>query len=136
MRFLLLFISVLFLFPQSVYAERGGNDLEVLCRHFTLHTPNADVAYQPGIDVRGQAVVSADLEDNRLEVHRVFTIPLRVEQLEALNMPTDSVLAPELSVGEVVVDLDADSITFNGQEIKQNDLEVLCLKPEYEEKSE
>ena len=132
MKILLIIISALFLFPNAVYAQDYG-DLETLCRLYSHHTPDADVKYQDGFDVRGNDVVSANVSDNRIQTPKVFHIPLYVKQLEALNLPVDSILTPELSVGEVVVDLNSDRITFNGDPIDRSDLEVLCLDGDYEE---
>lgn len=127
-----LFISILFLFPQVLHAQ-ADEGLDKLCHLYSVHKADADVEYQSGYDIRGEAVAPADLDDGRLETPNVYRIPLHIEQLEALNLQNDSILTPELSVGEVIVDLDADIITFNGQAINQSDLEVLCLEPEYEE---
>lgn len=132
---ILFIISALFAFPYLVYAQ-DLQDISDLCRNYTVHKADADVEYQAGFDVRGDAVVSAELDDNRLQTPQIYRIPLQIEQLEALNLPTDSILTPELAIGEVVVDMDADTITFNGQSINNSDLEVLCLEPEYEENLE
>lgn len=131
---IVLLISILIGFPYVSYAQEMG-DLETLCQFYSTHTPDADVQYQGGIDARGNAVISADLNDNRIEMPRIFSIPLQVEQLDALNLSADSVLNPELNVGEVIVDLDSNTVTFNGQDIDRKDLAVLCLNPspEYEE---
>ncbi|EME71806.1 hypothetical protein H261_01117 [Paramagnetospirillum caucaseum] len=56
------------------------------CSRVISHTPSADVAYQPGVDVRGKRVVSADADPKQAEFARkvlpeVLEIPLTINPL-------------------------------------------------------
>ena len=61
----------------------------VLCKALTKHTPSADVAYQPGVDVHGKKVVPADLADqSAMEIPQRFDIPLTASMFKLLNLST------------------------------------------------
>lgn len=58
--FATLFINNL-LIVSSVSAETKAYVSVKTCRFLTIHVPDADVNYKPGVDVQGRAVTPADL---------------------------------------------------------------------------
>lgn len=58
MKKMLLPFLVLCSFPAAAIEVTHSHQM---CLFLDQHTPRADVAYQPGVDVHGKAVVPADL---------------------------------------------------------------------------
>lgn len=73
------------------------------CNFMTVHEPDADVAYQPGVDVHGKPVAPADIGPYaRVTVPRDFGIDIQVILSERLGIPTDpSAYRPEAHLGYV-----------------------------------
>lgn len=63
------------------------------CKTLTEHVPQADVAYQPGVDVEGNAVVPADVNAASFELPDIMTIPLSVDLMQRLPDPPEGVEA-------------------------------------------
>ncbi|MFN4281987.1 MAG: hypothetical protein ACK4NA_05010 [Alphaproteobacteria bacterium] len=119
---------------QPLPPEQGG--LVVLkradCARLTAHVPDANVAYQSGVDVRGRPVVPADLNPAPpLVLPDDVTIAITVDLQQRFGIPASSSLyKPEASIGTVVVRPDG-SATFNGQPLtnqEQSALAFLCQK--------
>ncbi len=108
-----------------VAAEKGAaheKQAEVVveasdCRWLVRHRPAADVAFEPGVDVRGRRVAPADLEGGRpIEIPRELTIALEIplvllgeeRQLRTLSLA-------ELDAGRVTVDRVSGRVDYNGQ---------------------
>lgn len=110
------------------------------CQALVKHVPDADVAYQPGIDVRGKAVVPADLPPEQggvvpLTLPQEITIPLTVDLMSFLNLnnaalPASAMKRNDLQLGTLTIK--GDQVLYNGQPLtntQQDNLAVLCLKP-------
>lgn len=108
-----------------------------LCRALVKHTPDADVAYQPGVDVHGKPVAPADLLGGApaMQMPQTITIPLTLSLAKVLNLNTSqypySQLGPgtEAQLGTLTVT--GDQVLFNGKPIspqQQDNLAVLCMK--------
>lgn len=60
------------------------------CAALTEHAPAPDVAYVPGVDARGNAVVPADLGGTPVvELPAEFSIPINVDLAKRLGVPAD-----------------------------------------------
>ena len=60
------------------------------CARFVRHVPAADVAYRPGVDVRGRKVVPADVDGGvKLALPEEFIIPINVDLQKRLGIPAD-----------------------------------------------
>ncbi len=57
-----LFVSLTVLLPATAAAETVPIDFDD-CARIVAHVPAPDVAYRPGVDVDGNAVAPADLDD-------------------------------------------------------------------------
>ncbi len=106
------------------------------CQQLVKHTPSADVAYQAGVDARGNAVVPADLEGNAaLPLPDELTIPLTADLRRYLGISLSAIpfVAKDCcEVQPVLLTLRGDTVLFNGQPLtdaQQDNLAVLCLKP-------
>jgi len=92
---------------------------EEACRQLADYQPDpkAHVAYEPGIDVHGKPVASADVSRSPVTVPRVikFTIDADVAQYAGIPLPQGQNLA---SVGIVEVDTQTGDADFNGMPIE------------------
>ena len=84
------------------------------CRALVAHQPAADVAYKPGVDVKGRPVAGADLEPSAPPVlAKEFTFDLNIDLRG--RVPAGSPLfQPQLNVGRIALTPDG-KIAFNGQ---------------------
>ncbi|OHC75480.1 MAG: hypothetical protein A3G18_09625 [Rhodospirillales bacterium RIFCSPLOWO2_12_FULL_58_28] len=79
------------------------------CRRLLKHEPAADVAFEPGVDVRGKKVKGADMEDRP---------PVAVSKIFEFNITRDFSAyggATDTPVGAVRYDASSGRLTFNDQ---------------------
>jgi hypothetical protein len=81
------------------------------CARVTAHSPDASVAYQPGVDAQGRAVAPADLSPARPIVAPNFGFLLSVDLARRLNLPGG--LKGDLPLG--IVSIEGGRLLFNGQ---------------------
>jgi hypothetical protein len=125
-----------FLLAPSAQATTSTIDPQ-LCNALTKHTPDANVAYQPGVDVNGKPVAPADLPGApQIQLPREIKIPLTVNLAKAINLDTSTYPYNQLGQGTEVqlgtFSIEGDRVTFNGQTLsdeQQDNLAVLCMKP-------
>lgn len=96
------------------------------CEQLVKHEPAPDVAYQPGVDVHGNAVEPADLNGGtQLKLPEVIYIPLEVLILDKYGIPANSVLyEAKAQVG--IVEVRGDKVYYEGQLL--NDPETVALE--------
>ncbi len=87
------------------------------CRWLVRHQPAADVAYKPGVDVRGRPVKPADLETNRqVDLPPVIAIPLHVPLGNLLKKGSSTVVdSSEVGAGLVTVDRRSGEVKYEGK---------------------
>ena len=83
------------------------------CRLIASHVPAADIAYQPGVDVRGRPVVAADLLPAPTVVPERFIVALSVDLRRRLGLSGE--LKPELPIG--VITVEAGTLLLDGRPI-------------------
>lgn len=90
------------------------------CRWLVRHQPAADVAYKPGVDVRGRPVKPADLESNRqVDLPPVIAIPLHVPLGHLLKKGSSTVVdSSEVGAGLVTVDRRSGEVKYEGQTLR------------------
>lgn len=107
-----------------------------LCQALTKHVPAPDVAYQPGVDVHGNAVMPADLpaDDNGMPKDH-FEIPLSYSLAKALGVSAGSYPLNALGTGSDVklgtLVVDGNDVTLNGKPLsgaQKDNLAVLCME--------
>lgn len=100
---------------------------EADCASLTAHVPAADVAYQPGVDVNGNAVAPADLNGGtQIAVPDVISIPVTIDLATSLGIATNFLARPTVGTVEVTAD---GRVSYNGQPIggdAQQELAKLC----------
>lgn len=97
------------------------------CRHVIVgHSPSSDVAYKPGVDVRGNPVTPADLPSGY-----EWVTPTEIEFDLAFNPLGNTGLDPDdfsntsASVGRVKYDILSDKLTLNGRPLADPLLAVI-----------
>ncbi len=73
------------------------------CRKLVRHQPSADVAYQPGVGVRGRKVAPADLGGGfQVKPPEEIEIPISVELDSTIGAGASGLYKPEADIGKVV----------------------------------
>jgi hypothetical protein len=87
------------------------------CRWLVRHRPSADVAYKPGVDVRGRPVKPADLESNQqVDLPPVIAIPLHVPLGNVLKKGSSTAVdSSEVGAGLVTVDRRSGEVKYEGK---------------------
>jgi len=98
------------------------------CIQIVDHHPSADVAYKPGVDVRGRKVVPADVEaspDLKNLVPEVIEFPVALNPLKggAARFGETS-----LDVGKVSFDMKSRRATFNGRPLTRSETRRISRK--------
>lgn len=111
------------------------------CQYLMQHELAADVTYKAGVDVRGQAVLPADLPGddlNGLKVPETFAIELS----PALShwLPNDRPSFDTLGLSRInlgVITMSGGVLTFNGRPLNEDgagELAALCMRQGEEER--
>jgi hypothetical protein len=107
-----------------------------LCQALVKHTPSANVTYQPGVDVNGNAVAPADLPGSpQIQLPSKIEIPLTASLVNVLHLDTTKYPYNQLGTGTEAwlgtIAVEGDKVTLNGKPLsdaQQDNLAVLCLK--------
>ena len=96
------------------------------CRRLVRYQPAPDVAYKPGVDVKGRKVAPADVNDApQIKVPETITFDAAVD-LRRFGIPDSSPLfEPNVRIGRVDVQQDG-RVYFNGQRL--GDPEIAALE--------
>lgn len=98
------------------------------CIRIVEHHPSADVAYRPGVDVRGRKVVPADV-DASPDLRNI--LPQVIEFSVALN-PLKGGAArfgeTSLEVGKIGFDMKSRRATFNGKPLTRSETRRISKK--------
>ena len=88
------------------------------CKRLVRHHPSADVEYKPGVDVRGKAVVPADLSGSRpLKLPDTYEFDITLQVFKQLDLTVPAGLEEsQLKVGTVSVDKRG-NVSFNGERL-------------------
>lgn len=90
------------------------------CRWLTRHIPDADVAYKPGVDVHGKAVVPADLNGTyQMEMPEIVVATVSRRLLGHPN------LRQETPFAEIEINTRTGAIKINGKGLDNEDQEDL-----------
>jgi hypothetical protein len=124
----------LFLCGFSAHAAASSAVDPVLCGALVKNTPNAGVAYQPGVDVNGNAVAPADLPGQpQMKLPDQIKIPLTLNLAKVLNLNTSAYPYSQLGAGTEaqlgMLTVEGGRVLFNGQPIsdtQQDKLTTLC----------
>lgn len=101
---------------------------KILCRQTYVHTPDANVAYQPGVDVNGNAVAPADLNAAPNMVPDYISVPLTIDLAQRLNYPLPAGTEMKGALGNLSLYKDG-RVMFNGQDLSPQ-AQALCAGKE------
>ena len=90
------------------------------CQWLVAHIPANDVAYKPGVDVRGNKVVPADLNGGY-----TFEMPKTVTASVSRRLLGHENLRQETPFAEVEIDLTTGAIKINGQGLSNDETKDL-----------
>ncbi|MSO70809.1 MAG: hypothetical protein EXQ88_02135 [Alphaproteobacteria bacterium] len=119
------------LLANEAAAEAGLVQLSAeTCRSLVAHAPAPDVAFQPGVDGRGQPVAPADLPEERLELQNPITVEIEVDLFRRFGITVEgrSNYKGRAVIGTVEVDT-AGGVQFNHRPLPgeiQRRLSVAC----------
>lgn len=125
-------LVLLFLILGAASAS-AGNDASNLCREIVRHVPANDVAYRPGVDVRGRAVASADVGGTvRVEPPEEVVIDLEIPLRDLIGEDSSGLVAEaQARVGQIAVNRQSGEVRYNGQLLNSDELSGLqtaCLR--------
>lgn len=99
----------------AAHAQTTVQITEADCSQLVTHVAAADVNYQPGVDVNGNAVAPADLNAQpQIRVPDVISIPVTIDLATNLGINTPFLARPTVGTVEVTSD---GRVTFNGQPV-------------------
>tara|TARA_R110000868_G_scaffold10313_10_gene50601 strand:- start:3494 stop:3901 length:408 start_codon:yes stop_codon:yes gene_type:complete len=101
------------------------------CRHITVHTPDASVAYTPGSTADGRSVVPADLGGGyRVKPPETYSMDINIDLQERFGLPANKgQYMGEIRAGKV--EIKDGRAFYNGQELAtgaQNAIAEACAK--------
>ena len=101
------------------------------CARLVAHRPDADVAYQPGVDAQGNPVTPADLDGtNMITLPDTIAIFITVDLQERFGIPANSALFESNAyIGIASFRFSGGEITFNGRNLtdpEQTALAAAC----------
>lgn len=96
------------------------------CARLVKHVPDADVAYEPGVDVYGRPVAPADLDGgSALRLPEEIPILIKIDLFERFGLPPNGVSYDAEAIVGVVAYLDG-RFTFNGQPLLSDEEAALA----------
>lgn len=114
-------------YAQTVVIEDSA------CRALVRHQPAADATYQPGVDIHGNPVVEADINENPVKVPETirFNITVDVAKHAGLNVPAGTEMQAVMGTVEIQPD---GRMTFNGEPMEGQSeaaLYALCAEKQH-----
>lgn len=134
-------LATLWLGLGHVHAEASEITVGDPCEGLAPYEPAPDVAYQPGVDVEGEAVAPADVagSDPLVGPDHKYEIPLEVPLGEATELSAGSgaeqVGDSNIRVGDITVV--GDDVLFNGQPLGDESAHAVaeaCARRQAEER--
>lgn len=125
------FIIMLFTLSPNIGNAQTMIDARViaLCQQRAVdHVPDAGAQYQPGVDIKGNAVAPADIGTTLDTGIYPLRIPLQMDILERFNLDLPEGIITDANVADIMVYEDG-RVTYNGQDIS-GQLESLCVENE------
>ena len=101
------------------------------CARLIEHRPAPDVAYEPGVDVRGKKVAPADLPGSSAAIDPPKHVDIEISFNPLRGRAGQRFGGSELIVGRVQYNLETGQATFNGQPLtdsEQAELARKCLR--------
>jgi hypothetical protein len=119
-------VAVFLLGNACAVAQNSGKEITVIigkkdCQRLVRHRPAPDVAYRPGVDVRGKPVVSADSGGGpALRLPDTFTFSV------SRTIAVPGAAEAEMAIGRIEYNINSGRMTFNGQPLNDSLSEELA----------
>lgn len=126
----ILYIFLFVFFCPPVLAETPPELNDEACRLLSLHQPQADVAYKPGLDVSGKPVVEADLNQAKIDVPETMDFELTLDAARFTGLETPDGAEVKTSLGMISLEEDG-TLSFNGKTLEgeqEASLRALCAE--------
>ena len=114
MRLCLIILLISFM-SLPVQAEEISEEKPAVCKIAVQHKPASDVAYQPGVDASGNAVVPADLNAAPFKTPEIIKVPLSVDLAQRMNSLGNKGINMEAPLGMLEIHQDG-TIRYNDQD--------------------
>ena len=98
------------------------------CARLVEHRPMPDVAFKPGVDVRGKRVAPADLPGGNLRIEPPRQVEIEISFNPLRGGAGNRFGSSELIVGRVHFDLETGEATFNGKPLTDPEAAELARK--------
>lgn len=122
-----IFILLMTVFGMPALAQSIHSSVPPECRLLPEHKPDADVTYRPGLDIKGRAVVPADINSHAAPLaERTIVVPLTVDLADRLQGLGSPGLQIEGSLGYLEIHPDG-RVSHDGQDWTSQ-VYVLCGK--------
>jgi uncharacterized Zn-binding protein involved in type VI secretion len=136
-------MTAIFFAWASLHAAELKMDRRV-CDYVKRHVPDADVAYQPGVDVDGKPVAPADLNDSPINKELEKDVFIKLSNQTAKVFGLEAAF-PQIAVGNTTVPLaegeteigfvtlEKGKALLNGKpltSVQEEELAVLCIERE------
>jgi len=93
------------------------------CQYLIEYDMLADVEYTPAVDVHGDPVVPADLNDNSIEPPEKYEIPIVVDAFENTATNTIQGIEGDIFIGDITVE--NNQLMFNGKPLTSSEQQAL-----------
>lgn len=123
MRHIAIFTALIMLFPAVAQAAHADNK-NAVCRTVAKHKPADNVIYQPGVDVRGKAVVPADVNETKMKMPDVVKVPLTIDLARRVSSLTGQNVQMETNLG--MLDIHMDGRVMYGDQDWTEEVMTLC----------
>lgn len=116
-------LLILLCFLPSVASAETYVLNDSACRYLTEYQQTGDVEYEPGVDVDGNAVVPADIDQNRIDVPEVVSFDITVDVARYAGLPVPQGTETLAKIG--TVSIENNQLKFNGEPLKPESEQAL-----------
>lgn len=108
--------------PETV-EKQEPEDLRQFCHFYIAHVPLPDVAYQPGVDVRGNPVVGADIDPPAAVIAPPAEFALTIDLADYLGIARPKGVRMETAA--IPLRIEDGRVLINGQPLSGEGQEML-----------
>jgi len=122
-------LTVLILYAaQSSAADVQINVTKDDCNRVEKHVAGNDVAFKPGVDVRGKAVAPADIDEPKILLPENIIIDLSLPIKDLFKDKNPRLENAEVQIGVLDYNIASGKLKFNGQELNDPALHAIAVK--------
>lgn len=109
-------LMMIMLGALAAWPVHAEDRMPMECQLLPVHVSNNDVAYKPGVDVKGKPVVPADLNAPMMELPQTIVIPLTINMADRLKTNNIEGLNLESPLGMVEI-FPNGRVVYNDQDL-------------------